>query len=79
MSATYLQVTVTIWGFLFATVVGVAIHTIRRDRRERAFTDHALTALSMVQSCWPARDIDDEAVRCGACDALWTTDRVCPK
>lgn len=30
-------------------------------------------------TCWPAREADDDCVRCGDCDALWTTDRVCPK
>lgn len=29
--------------------------------------------------CWPAREADDDCVRCGTCDALWTPGRVCPQ
>lgn len=31
-----------------------------------------------MRLCWPNRD-DDDCVRCGECEALWTATRVCPQ
>ncbi len=77
MSATYLQVTLAVWGFLIATVIGVGIHTVTTSRRRRAFTAHTIDALALTRSCWPEPETDDDCVRCGACGALWTPDRTC--
>lgn len=75
MTATYLQVTVAVWGFIAATALGVAIHTISSRRRQRAFTAHTIDALALLGACWP--EPDDDCLRCGACGALWTPDRDC--
>ncbi len=77
MTTTYLQVTLAIWGFLMATVIGVGIHTVTTSRRRRAFTAHTIDALALTRECWPEPETDDDCVRCGACSVLWTADRDC--
>ncbi len=77
MTATYLQVTVAIWGFLAATALGITIHTIGTRRRSAAFDRHAVDALALFADCWPEREHDDTVTRCGACSVLWTPTRVC--
>ncbi len=77
MSATYLQWSIAIWGFLMATVIGVGIHTVTTSRRRRAFTAHTIDALALTRECWPEPETDDDCVRCGSCGVLWTPDRDC--
>lgn len=77
MTATYLQVTVAVWGFLAATAVGIVIHTVGTRRRSAAFDRHAVDALALFADCWPEREHDDDVTRCGACSVLWTPTRVC--
>ena len=75
MTATYLQVTVAVWGFLAATAVGVVIHSVGTRRRSAAFDRHAEDALALFADCWP--EPDDDVTRCGSCSVLWTPTRVC--
>lgn len=77
MTTTYLQVTLAIWGFLMATVIGVGIHTVTTSRRRRAFTAHTIDALALTRECWPEPETDDSVTRC-QCGVLWTADRTCP-
>lgn len=74
MTATYLQVTVAVWGFLAATAVGVVIHSVGTRRRSAAFDRHAVDALALFADCWP--EPDDDVTRCGSCSVLWTPTRV---
>jgi len=75
MNPTYLQVTVAIWGFLAATVLGITIHAIGTRRRSAAFDRHAIDALGLFAGCWP--EPDDDVTRCETCSVLWTPTRVC--
>lgn len=77
MTATYLQVTVAIWGFLATTALGIIIHTVSTRRRSAAFDRHAVDALALFADCWPEREHDDTVTRCGSCSVLWTPTRVC--
>lgn len=36
-----------------------------------------LLIIGAVYYCWPTSD--DDVRRCGECDQLWHTDRVCPR
>ena len=77
MTATYLQVTVAIWGFLAATCVGIVIHTLSNRRRSAAFDRHTTDMLALFADCWPEPEHDDDVTRCGSCSVLWTPTRVC--
>ena len=77
MTATYLQVTVAVWGFLAATAVGIVIHTVSNARRSAAFDRHTVDALALFADCWPEPEHDDDVTRCGSCSVLWTPTRVC--
>ena len=78
MTASYLQLTVAVWGFLAATAVGIVIHSVSTRRRSAAFDRHTIDALALFADCWPEREHDDDTVtRCGACSVLWTPTRVC--
>lgn len=78
MTATYLQVTVAIWGFIAATALGIVIHTVGTRRRSAAFDRHAIEMLALFAAdCWPEPEHDDDVTRCGACGILWTPTRVC--
>lgn len=79
MSTTYLQLSIGIWGFLLATILGLAIHTVTTHRRDRAFTNHTVDALALLSECWPEPEVDDDVTRCGACGILWAAHRVCPR
>ena len=77
MTATYLQVTVAIWGFLAATALGIIIHTVSTRRRSAAFDRHTTDMLALFADCWPEREHDETVTRC-ECGVLWTADRTCP-
>ena len=78
MTATYLQVTVAVWGFLAATALGIVIHTVSTRRRSAAFDRHTTDMLALLfADCWPEPEHDDDVTRCGSCSVLWTPTRVC--
>lgn len=77
MTASYLQVTVAVWGFLAATALGIVIHSVGNRRRAAAFDRHTIDALALFADCWPEREHDDTVTRCGSCHVLWTPTRVC--